>query len=239
MQAETAAWLTSHRCCDAQIRERSRKPHAHAGAHEGREAGTPAEPMAAARGRVGSQENTQKLVTLQARKSPWCSRLHPTSCPKVCLQGSLSTGSLSPQARWPAQCSAFPGEGCLFPSPPLPAPLQGISSHLPPLLQTAVIQRESHFQGNQKKKRIPGIGGNFSHKASGSKGALTAPRTQLGAPALSTLFSKQRTYPGHMCRGVGRERNVSPEWKLKSSITFCCHRCLAMGSLQLRELKKS
>lgn len=170
--------------------------------------------MAAAQGRVGSWENMQKPVTLQARKSPWWFRLRPTSCPKVCLQGSLSTGSLSPQAHWPVQCSAFPGEGCLLPSPPLPAPLQGVSSHLPPLLQTAVIQRES-LPRKPKKKRNSRHGGNFNHKASGSKGALTAPRTQLGAPSfVNTVLQVQdisRTY----AQGCGEGEECVPQVEIK------------------------
>ena len=210
MQAETAAWLTSHRCCDAQIRERYRKPHAHAGAHEGREAGTPAEPMAAARGRVGSQENTQKLVTLQARKSPWCSRLHPTSCPKVCLQGSLSTGSLSPQARWPAQCSAFPGEGCLFPSPPLPAPLQGISSHLPPLLQTAVIQRESHFQGNQKKKKNSRHRGKFQPQSKWFQRSIDSTQDAAWGSRFVNTVLQAKNIPGTYVQGCGEGEECVP-----------------------------
>ena len=32
---------------------------------------------------------------------------------------------------------------------------------------------------------------------------------------------------------------MSPKWKLKLLITFCCHHCLATGSLQLWELKKT
>lgn len=172
--------------------------------------------MAAAQGGVGSWENMQKPVTLQARKSPWCSRLHPTSCPKVCLQGSLSTGSLSPQAQWPVRSSAFPGEGCLLPSPPLPAPLQGVSSHLPPLLQTAVIQRESHCQGNQKKKkRNSRHGGNFNHKASGSKGALTAPRTQLGAPGFVNTVLQVQDIPRTYAQGCGEGEKCVPQVEIK------------------------
>lgn len=193
--------------------------------------------MAAAQGKVGSWENMQKPVTLEARKSPWWSRLRPTSCPKVCLQGSLSTGSLSPQAHWPVQCSAFPGEGCLLPSPPLPAPFQGVSSHLPPLLQTAVIQRESHCQGNQKKKKKEfQAWGKFQPQSKWFQRSIDSTQDAAWGSRLCQHCSPST---GHTHRGVGRERNVSPKWKLKLLITFCCHHFLATGSLQLQELKKS
>lgn len=162
-------------------------------------------------------------------------RLQPTFGAPACPQGSLKTSSLSPQPCWPAQCSAFPGEACL--PPPLPTALQGISSHLPPLPQTAVIQKDSHFQGNEKKN--PGVRGNFNHKASSSRGALTAPRTQPGAPGIVNTILRGRDINRTFVQGMEREMNVSPKWKLKLSITFCCHCCLAIGPLQLPELKKS
>ena len=166
-----------------------------------------------------------------------CPGSNPPFTRKPISRGFWKPRSLSPQPWWPAQCSAFPGEACLPPSQPLPTALQVISSHLPQLPQTAVIQKGSHFQGNQKKK-IPGIRGDFNYSTSGSRGALTAPRTQLGAPGIVNTILRGRDINRTYVQGCGEGDAVSPRWKLKLSIIFCCHCCLATGPLQPQKPEK-
>lgn len=131
-------------------------------------------------------------VRLQGRKSSQLSRLQPTFCPKACPWGLLKTTSFTPQPCGPVQPSAFLGEPCSpYPTPPNTPPG---NIHPPPLIaaNSCDSERESFPRKPKKKIFFPGVRGNFNRKASGSRGALMAPRTQLGAPSIVNTILRGR-----------------------------------------------
>lgn len=177
---------------------------------------------------------------LQGRNSSWLSMVQPTWALKLVPRGSQRPPA-SPHSRTDL-CGTQLSLGKPVCPPPLPTPLQGISSHLPPIAANTVIQRVISKE-TKKKKKIPGVRGNFSHKASGSRGALTAPRTQLGAPSIVNTVLRgrdiNRTYVQR--RGEGDECFPKVEIKVINNIllSLFSHKALAAKGNKKKEQSKS
>lgn len=86
---------------------------------------------------------------LQGRNSSWLSMVQPTWALKLVPRGSQRPPA-SPHSRTDL-CGTQLSLGKPVCPPPLPTPLQGISSHLPPIAANTVIQRVISKETKKKK----------------------------------------------------------------------------------------
>lgn len=164
---------------------------------------------------VGSQQSTQKRVRLREERVPGClgsnlsfalkpnpgvpedHRPHHTAM-LACAVRSFPWGSL-----FAPNPSQHPTRE--YPPTPTPTPMAANSCD---------SQRES-FPRKPKKKKFPSIRGNFNHKASGSRGALTAPRTQLGAASIVNTILRGRDINRTYVQGRGEGDECFPKVQIK------------------------
>lgn len=112
--------------------------------------------------------------------------------------------------------------GSLFATPPLPSPLQGVSSHLPPLLQTAVIQRESFPRKPTTTTKMSRRQGKFQPQCKWFQRSIDGTQDAAWAPGTVSTNLRGRDINRTYVQGRGEGDGCFPKAGIKVFNNICC-----------------